>query len=380
MGAQAKRNFSNIFGGLISNQKAIDGAKEMPWFVAVLFGVIAAFIPVIPTMTAIAKVNGSNFASALNYDQDCATTDCSFQFLKDGYELKFLDGQLRAYKDDVLSLDSTIGKNHTRKFATNPVTGKEYASPISLIELTTVYVDGDASAASTVITSLNDKYYRLDLDFVGQTPKTYEEIKDDTENMYYLPSILCFYRTGLSYFIRPIGRSNVAASSFAGSTWTYTFCPDGMFHRLLTDKAIDPDGEFLSAKFLNSYNSWTDFPSDKIQFAENTFVRLMVVFDESYIEAKNKAMAINTWMYIGVYAGLILLMGVLIFILTRGKKNVFNYLKFWTCMKISMWASLSPAIIALILSFIIPRFAVMSFIILDGIRIMWLCMRQLRPQ
>ena len=88
----------------------------------------------------------------------------------------------------------------------------------------------------------------------------------------------------------------------------------------------------------------------------------------------------SSLVFLGVYIVLIFIMGLLIFLLTRGKTNMFNYLKFMDCQKMVWWASLAPAILAVIFGFIFTNFAQMIFIILLGLRVMWMSMKQLRPQ
>jgi maltodextrin utilization protein YvdJ len=72
-------------------------------------------------------------------------------------------------------------------------------------------------------------------------------------------------------------------------------------------------------------------------------------------------------------------MGLMIFLLTRGKKNIFHIYTFGDCEKIAAWSMVSPALLSLILGFIFTDYAMMFFIILLGLRVMWLSMKQLRP-
>ena len=72
-------------------------------------------------------------------------------------------------------------------------------------------------------------------------------------------------------------------------------------------------------------------------------------------------------------------MGLMVFLLTRGKKNIFRVYTFGDCQKISAWSMVSPALLGMILGFFIQDYAMMFFIILLGVRVMWLSMKQLRP-
>ena len=109
----------------------------------------------------------------------------------------------------------------------------------------------------------------------------------------------------------------------------------------------------------------------------NNFKTLL---NKSYLTYKTRTFWTYTGVFFGIYAALVIFMGLMTFLLTRGKKNPMNYLTYWTTTKIAMWAAFCPGLLAMILGFMIANFATMFFIILYGLRIMWLSMRQLRPQ
>ena len=104
------------------------------------------------------------------------------------------------------------------------------------------------------------------------------------------------------------------------------------------------------------------------------------VFNKSFISQTRYNTWVTTAMFFGIYFGLVVLMGLLLFLLTRGKNNVFNYLKFMDTEKMAWWSALAPGILAMIVGFIFSNFAQMAFIVLLGLRTMWMAMRQLRPQ
>ena len=72
-------------------------------------------------------------------------------------------------------------------------------------------------------------------------------------------------------------------------------------------------------------------------------------------------------------------MGLLMFLLTRGKNNPNRGLTFWITCKISAWIDFTPGLLAMILGFIWPAAAGLGYIVLIGLRTMWLSMRQLNP-
>lgn len=88
----------------------------------------------------------------------------------------------------------------------------------------------------------------------------------------------------------------------------------------------------------------------------------------------------NTWkqtgIIVGVDAGVVLFMGLMVFLLTRGRNNPFRIYSIWDSVKIAMYASLTPGILAL-LGFLLKNMAMMLFILGVGVRVMWLSMKTL---
>lgn len=102
--------------------------------------------------------------------------------------------------------------------------------------------------------------------------------------------------------------------------------------------------------------------------------------DSAYITNRNIVVGVYIGISCGVNGGIIILMGLVYFIMTRGKNSLFKELKFYHFIGISMWASLSPALITLVLGFIITGgYEIMIFIFAFGVRAMFLSMRQLKP-
>lgn len=74
-----------------------------------------------------------------------------------------------------------------------------------------------------------------------------------------------------------------------------------------------------------------------------------------------------------------LIMGFMVWVLTRGKANPYRLFSVWDSFKISFWTTATPALLTLGLGFLIKNFASMMFPLLLGVRVMWLSMKSLRP-
>ena len=96
-----KRTLKILFGSLIKNDSAIEGAKTAPWWIAVILFIIGNFLPIIPIMVNASKTYGASFVSGFVYGYDQALMSATTQLKTDKYELKVENHQLLAYKDSV---------------------------------------------------------------------------------------------------------------------------------------------------------------------------------------------------------------------------------------------------------------------------------------
>ena len=140
--------------------------------------------------------------------------------------------------------------------------------------------------------------------------------------------------------------------------------------------------EFLNKAGLKD-DAFSELSRDQYinQYRTKVMKQVKKVFNNTYLNQKKKTLWSNTGIYAAIYAGILLFLGLMIFILTRGKNNPFKYLNIWQCQKIAWWASFTPAILGMALAFLFSGNAIgqLAFILLLSLRVMWLSMRQLRP-
>ena len=348
MSPQAKRNLANVFKSIVSNQAAIDGAKEAPVFIAIIFLLLSIFLPLIPIMVTINSYYGSSFVATYNFSADQGLASTTKSLVADGYEFKVSGGQLSFYKDGtefdtkgnelVASHKLTDGTKEYYNFmfyVTNR-TGQELVDYVSVISAMQ-YESGTTKERTT------DK---IDIE-------RYE--KDNVT--FYTPSFIILAKETMGVQLFKYNSTTAAAASYGGLDWTKT--AEG---NLLTRMATVEPKEGVSETEL-IFNNWR------------------TVFDETYANQKVRTFWTQTGIYAGVYAGLIVFMGLMVFILTRGKSNPNRNINFFVAQKIAWWAAFTPSILGMILAFIMPGNAIgqMGFIIFVSLRTMWLSMRQLRP-
>lgn len=136
---------------------------------------------------------------------------------------------------------------------------------------------------------------------------------------------------------------------------------------------------------LNGYDFiFNDYPAADVvgfKFVEAMRNKWSWTINQAYETTK----ITSTFQYVGilagVYAGLLVLFGFLIWVMTRGKNNPLRVFRIWETQRMSYWASLSPAILSIIAGFILQQssLGMFAFIFLFGMRLMWMSMKALRP-
>ena len=346
MSPQARRNVANGFKSIISNQACIDSAKESPWWIAIIFLAISIFLPVIPIWSNASKAYGSSFLqTTYNSDRGVFKTFEAFKAEDTKFEIS---GSLMTFYEpsgDVTKPWKEITDERTK------MDYMEVKDPdnvtCTVINFITVIVP-DNQVAAKVQELANTQYLQY-----STTP--WEESFAELGKSPYIPSFLVLGRSTLGMATYKYQSNARVGASSGGLTYT---------------KAYDGD---LIARVLGD----TSVP-DKI---EQSFVRFKGFMDQTYLEVKDITVRNTVLLYLGVYLGLALILGLMIFLLTRGKNNPFRYLNFFVTQRIAWWALFTPALLGMIFGFILSGNIIgqMAFIVLASLRIMWLSMRQLRP-
>ena len=137
-----------------------------------------------------------------------------------------------------------------------------------------------------------------------------------------------------------------------------------------------------AAKYLEegkTFNSLLSESTNKTDRLNETFANFKLFIRDAYNFTRLTRLWQTCAIMGGINVGVTLLMGFLIWVLTRGKNNPYRLFNPWHTEKMAWWASITPSILALALGFLIPRFANIIFPMLLGVRVMWLSMKSLRP-
>lgn len=375
MNPEKKEFLKTLFGSLINNERAINGAKTSKWWIGALMGLLAIILPVIPITVNNARTYGSSFLASYSYGFDKCITASMLSLSKGETvsEDESLNNKKIEFKvNSNNELQMFVGGSDTA------TTRNDNKALIAVHNYVATYAKGQENEyqeyqfqifyTSGSIMSKNDdfsvKSLAQNLDGTVYTPQTTtkapEKLKDGE---YYTPSHLVLGKDGLYISLRAEHGTKQVAYYSAWSKSDYKHFK----------KNVDIVEESLNVKI------------DTIQSVEsNDFVKAVLgnwktYFNLSYKTYRVQLTLIVSGACLGGYALLILIFGFILWLVTRGKRNMFNYLKFGTTFEIALWCSLAPAILALAGGFIYAPFAMFYFIIFMGIRMMWLVMRQLRP-
>ena len=340
-------NLRTGFGTLLSNQCCIDAGKSLPWWIAIILGLVATFIPVIPVMVNISKTTGETFiAATYNYSFDKNATIANVQLKNKGVD--FLVGE-----DHYL----TYYENNEAK-PNQPTTRiTEYINPLTKqYDVITYWL------ADTEEKKIDDQYSEIVSKQYVLGSTTEKSDSDPEGTTYYIPTYITYYKQGNALYLAK-NNSTSAASKFTGDL-VNTGANTKLVTRMLTVEGVEVP---------------TEVSNISSELIAGVYSNYKAFYNESYRNIQNRSLLYSTFIYWGIYLGLTLFLGLLIFLLTRGKRNFNNYLKWWQCLAIAGWASFTPGVLAMILGFLMTQYAIMFFILLMGVRTMWLSMKQLSP-
>lgn len=368
MKANTKNKLSNIFGSLFSNRKAVEAGKTLPWWMALISFLLAVFIPIIPIMVQTANSYGSKFISSTTYGLETTLTSSTIELYLNGYEFKIdEDHKLIAYKDN---------NQYNPTVEEDKIPLHRYVNSVTnMIDLEIYYTtrtDSKENSLSDLLNTIKSKTYIVDtaLEENTSTNTSLSEGESEEEIVKYRPSYIILYKEGIyACLMKP--KTTTAVSS-SGGNWVHHEVGTSLLSSLLKVK----DGENDLMVDASNKNELLRNGT----YVDGVFSNWKKSFDLNYLTAKSNSLTTSTLVFLGIYILLSFFMGLMLFLLTRGKKNPFRYLSFFTCQRINAWSSFCPALLSLILGFIIPNYAVMFFIALLGLRTMWLSMKQLRPQ
>ena len=361
----SKRTLKNVFASLISNDAAIDGAKTAPWWIGIIFLIIGTFLPIIPIMVNNSKTYGASFMAKNTYGYEQALATVSNELEIEHYTFTVNDNKkLVAAKDGVVIENTVLESKDLTPIATYDAYENVNGEDKYYRALNVFYTDRASNKISAFRKEIEKKQYYLYTDvIVGTAGDTESETYKDYSK--HIPSYLILYKDGLFSKIYKYHTTTVGSYSYDGSDWKKFNSGTELLSLVNTVTGFEVADPMTRVKDINYVNG-----------VKSNWSR---VFNLSYKNQKVRQFWFSSGLYYGIYLVLAFFMGLLMFLLTRGKNNPNRNITLWIGFKISMWIDFTPGLLAMVLGFVWSPTAGIGYIALIGIRTMWLSMRQLNP-
>ncbi len=140
---------------------------------------------------------------------------------------------------------------------------------------------------------------------------------------------------------------------------------------------------------MDNFASFKNYLSNKVDQAgtideiKTGYMNNLYSFlDLGYLDIRVNNVLIYTGICLGINAGITLIVWPILIIMTKGKNNPNRNIKFYQIMGITFHSTLAPAILTLILGYIMNAnfsYMTMLYVMMFGFRAMWLSMKYLRP-
>ena len=367
MKPRTKETLKDGFGCLVNNAAAMRGAKNGPLWLTIVMFFLSVLLPVLPLFISAANTNGSAFISNNTYGLETYITYMADEMKADGYELVLdqKDHLMTVVSDDPTKFDyndyiTYDPEDPDKVLSAEPFWAYEDAATGEYdFFLYVSDLNGDSKAARSLNNYVGVRDYK-----VGTIEKRSESDAEDQK--YYYASYAIVFKDTI-YVVINYGTKAVAASLGGYFTGIKVDDANGLkcLEALLTVK--DKDGNAITPSMANP---------DYYNGVLNNFKRGL---NNVYDAVKWKNTFVTSGIYLAIFAGLSIFMGLLMWVMTRGKRNPNNYFSIWLCLKIEARLGLAPGLITFIMGLFLTQYASMIFILTLGLRVMWISMKELRP-
>lgn len=340
--AERKKTLRRLFGSLINNAVAVEGAKYSAWWIGLILFIFGLLLPIVPIFVNNARATGTSFLRSFEYGLGL---DKTF-----GKAINDLDGLL-TYNRDTNEIKYVA--NSTYSSSEPQLIGgyvSESGNNVNQYELRIYYND--------LVGNENEmKEFIITKEALAYEKGTTNVAVSTSENIY-IPSSIYFFPN--AFYVDIFAANSIDKKAEMGFTTDMT--------------------RYEGPSDLKSYFVGTSFSQANEEDRINALNNLKTLIDDTYKTTRKNSLIFGTLIYFGVYFGVNFFMALMIFLMSRGKNNPNNYLNLWHCIKIDWWACLAPGILGLILGFIFPTNATMFYILFLAMRMVWLSTKELRPQ
>ena len=390
---RTKQTIADGFGGLFKNATALRGAKNGPLWLTIVMFFASILLPVLPLFVSTNNASGSSFIKSNSYNLEKYVTKTALDLKAENYELGIDENHLLSIKKDNNPIDYRAyddnGVDRTiTPFATylDSVSGEYdfivYVSDISneTPKVETVNAKGKViktNAKTAFLTRIAEYTYesgtttRYDTGDATQK-QAVEDAKKDATNpkTFYYPSYMVLFQDSFNVVVC-YGEKAVAGTTNGAADFKHTEANTECLKKLLT--VLDKDGNEVAKDATTAQKMANE------EYCNGVLANFKKFLNDSYLASKAKTTLVTCLFSLAVFAGMSLIMGFLMWVMTRGKNNPNNYFSLWLCFKLEARLALAPGLITLLLGFLLVSYAQMIFILTLGMRVMWISMKELRP-
>ncbi len=353
---ETKDKLKTGFGTLINNEMCIKAGREYPWYTPIILAVCSVLITLVPSFVNTMQVNMGESVLGTSSVGGIENGLANFQSI-----LKAADASVKITDEGKLVV-SDAAKEAVYNAGTGDDRYYEYKDSVTDEPVLRVQFSSD-SVNSSYLDALSKNTIKSSTTVTDSEGVT-SEVPDAVSTTYRV-SILVFKDTGFSMAVynRRVSVSTNSTSALVNYS----------YDRLA--------GKDLLA--LTPSVSFADSPAEYVAAVKKNYQEFITL---GYETTKINLAWRNVGILAGINAGVILLLGLVLFLVTRGKRNPYRIITFWQCQKIGYWAALAPAILALGLGFLLANTSGLSslsmfmFLFLYGLRIMWTSMKAFSPQ
>ncbi len=353
---ETKDKLKTGFGTLISNEMCIKAGREYSWYTPIILAVCSVLITLIPSFVNTMSVNMGESVLGTSAVGGVENGLANFQSV-----LKTANASVKINEEGRLVVSDT-----DKTSIYNAGTGEDryYEYKDSVTDEPVLRVQFNSDLVETSYLEALSKNTIKSSTTVTDSEGVTSEVPDAVSTTYRV-SILVFKDTGFSMAIynRRVDTSTTSTSALVNYSY---------------DRLAGKD--LLS---LTPSGSLTENPAEYVAAVKKNYQEFLTL---GYETTKVSLAWRNVGILAGINAGIILLLGLVLFLITRGKRNPYRVITFWQCQKIGYWAAPAPAILALGLGFLlgstsgISSLSMFMFLFLYGLRIMWTSMKAFSPQ
>lgn len=350
MKPRTKETLRYLGASLINNDACIAGARERPWYFAVPMAILSVLLALVPIAVTYFQQSGSLIVTGDTHGLDTALIGFQEALYDDGVEMVVNE------RED--------GKHY---LVTNFAEVYAQTTGDPRFDLQRVYEDGTKATVfrayyyGDITTSeLSEKRNNV---LNGISPNAGEE--GDTPY-----NVTTMFMSSTEFYITVAPNYNGQGASGSSIYGDYQGIAVGT--DLGKMAVTDIKGNALAVTYPDRGTDWDGYHAASIE-SWKTF------FDVTHYNSAMNTAWIQTGTAAAVFVAMCFFMGLMVFLMTRGKNNPFRIYTFWDSQKISYWASFTPGLLTLILGFLVPGYALLIYVACHGMRIVWLTMKSLRP-